>query len=156
MFTELEWQILKSVWQAQPVTSREIIQNLSSRTDSSPATIKTVLHRLVDKDVLRFRRKGNRYLYSAQQSPDRSIGQACNQLVRVVFDGQPAAAVACLLSSSNLSSDQLAYLQELLVDIRVTRQQSERRESDQRNRTSPVTMPASSAQRLEPRAISRS
>ncbi len=141
MFTELEWQILKSVWQAQPVTSRDIIQDLASRTDSSPATIKTVLHRLVDKDVLCFRRKGNRYLYSAQNSPARSIGQACNELVRVVFDGQPAAAVAYLLSSSNLSYDQLTYLQELLVDIRAADQQSERRESDQRNQTNPVATP---------------
>lgn len=144
MFTELEWQILKSVWQAQPATSRDIIQDLSSRTDSSPATIKMVLHRLVDKDVLRFRRKGNRYLYSAQQSPARSIGSACNQLVRVVFDGQPAAAVAYLLSSANLTCDQLSYLQALLADIQDACQQSEQRESDLRKTADPLTPTRSS------------
>lgn len=131
MYTELEWQILKSVWQGQPTTSREIIRDLSSKIGSTPATIKTVLHRLMEKEAIGFRRKGNRYLYSAHRSHAESIAQACSQLIQVLFDGQPAAAVAYLASSSNLSSDQAKYLQELLADIQDACHQSERRESEQ-------------------------
>ena len=139
MFTELEWQILKSVWQGQPITSRDIVRDLSDKTDSSAATIKTVLHRLVDKNAIGFRRKGNRYLYSARHSPARLVGQACNELVRIVFDGQPAAAMTYLLSSSNLTHDQLSYLRELLVELQDASQHSARRESEQPIRSESVT-----------------
>lgn len=139
MFTELEWQILKSVWQGQPITSRDIIRDLSDKTDSSAATIKTVLHRLVDKAAVGFRRKGNRYLYSARHSPARLVGQACNELVRIVFDGQPAAAMTYLLSSSSLTQDQLNYLRELLVELQDASQQSARRESEQQISIQPMT-----------------
>ena len=131
MYTELEWQIMRSVWQNQPTTSRDIIQDLSSQRETSPATIKTMLHRLVDKEALRFRRKGNRYLYSARCSQAESVTEACGQLVQIVFDGQPAAAIAFLASSSNLSRHQAEYLQELLADIEDACQQSEQREARQ-------------------------
>jgi len=142
MFTELEWQILKSVWQGQPITSRDIIRDLSDKTDSSAATIKTVLHRLVDKAAVGFRRKGNRYLYSARHSPARLVGQACNELVRIVFDGQPAAAMTYLLSSSSLTQDQLNYLRELLVELQDASQQSARRESEHQISIQPMTTSA--------------
>lgn len=122
---------MRSVWQNQPTTSRDIIQDLSSQPETSPATIKTLLHRLVDKEALRFRRKGNRYLYSAQRSQAESVAEACSQLVQVVFDGQPAAAIAFLASSSNLSRHQAEYLKELLADIEDACQQSEQREARQ-------------------------
>ena len=138
MFTELEWQILKSVWQGQPTTSRDIVRDLSDKTDSSAATIKTVLHRLVDKNAIGFRRKGNRYLYSARHSPARLVGQACNDLVRIVFDGQPAAAMTYLLSSSSLPQDQLNYLRELLVELQDASQHSARRESEQQTSIQPM------------------
>ncbi len=131
MYTKLEWQILTSIWRRQPTTSREIRADLSGKICSSPGTIKTVLHRLVEKGEVGFRRKGNRYLYSARNSAAEGVAEACSRLVQVVFDGQPASAIAYLASSSRLSYEQATYLQELLAEIQSACQQSERREAEQ-------------------------
>lgn len=117
MFTELEWQILRAVWDSQPATSREIVDSLESRTGSSRATIKTMLHRLVDKEALHFQRKGNRYLYWANLSRAEGTSRACRQLLDVVFDGQPAHMLSYLTASCDLTYHQAQYLRELLGDI---------------------------------------
>ncbi len=128
---------MRSVWQNQPTTSREIIQDLASQAGATPATIKTLLHRLVEKNSLRFRRKGNRYLYSAQRSQAESVAEACSQLVQVVFDGESAAAIAFLAASADLSRHQAGYLQELLADIGDACRQSDQREARQRRLETP-------------------
>ncbi len=43
----------------------EVIETLSADHDWAPATIKTMLHRLVKKGVLAYEQNGNRYLYRA-------------------------------------------------------------------------------------------
>jgi DNA-binding MarR family transcriptional regulator len=55
--SDAEWRVMHEVWQTEPVTSAEITSRLSQSTDWSAGTIKTLLHRLVQKQILDFRRK---------------------------------------------------------------------------------------------------
>ena len=57
--SEAEWEVMKVVWkQASPSLAQDIIQALAQSTTWSPATIKTMLNRLVGKGALQFERTG--------------------------------------------------------------------------------------------------
>ena len=47
--TPAEWQIMRVVWSLRQTTSSQIIEILQKKVDWKPATIKTLLRRLVDK-----------------------------------------------------------------------------------------------------------
>ncbi len=120
--TDAEWRVMHEIWrleEQQPEsTSRDIIDQLSQKTEWSDGTIKTLLHRLVQKRVLNFQRKGNRYLYRSNQTEQECVDQVCNQLLHTVFNGQPVPMLQYLVRASRLSGREVETLHEILQHVR--------------------------------------
>lgn len=115
--SDAEWRVMQEIWQREPVTSSEIISRLSETTQWSAGTIKTLLHRLVQKGVLDFRRKGNRYHYCANFTEAQCVDHASDQLLHTVFQGQPVPMLTYLVQSSRLSGSEVQILRQLLEQI---------------------------------------
>lgn len=115
--TDAEWRVMHEVWLSEPVTSGEITTQLSETTKWTPGTIKTLLHRLVQKGVLVFQRKGNKYLYRSNFSEAECIDQAGGQLLHTVFKGRPVPMLAYLVQSARLSGSEVEALREMLAEI---------------------------------------
>jgi len=115
--SDAEWQVMHEIWQSEPITSGEIASRLCDRNDWSPGTIKTLLHRLVQKGILEFQRKGNRYLYRSNFSQADCIDQASEHLLHTVFKGRPVPMLAYLVQSTRLSGSEVENLRALLTDI---------------------------------------
>lgn len=118
VISDAEWRVMHEIWQTEPVTSCELTSCLSEKTSWSAGTIKTLLHRLVQKGVLDFQRKGNRYLYRSRFSEAQFIDQASDQLLHTVFQGRPIPMLAYLVQSARLSGSEVEILRNLLADIR--------------------------------------
>ena len=115
--SEAEWQVMHEIWLFEPVTSGEITDRLSETTDWSPGTIKTLLHRLVQKGVVDFRRKGNRYLYQSNFTEAECIDYASDQLLHTIFNGRPVPMLAYLVQSARLSGSEVEDLRNMLDQI---------------------------------------
>ncbi|MEM7782321.1 MAG: BlaI/MecI/CopY family transcriptional regulator [Planctomycetota bacterium] len=115
--SDAEWRIMHEIWRSEPVTSNEIIQRLSSATTWTAGTIKTLLHRLVEKDVISFQRKGIRYLYRSNFSQSECIDIASNQLLHTVFKSQPLPMLKYLVHSARLSGKEVENLREILGEL---------------------------------------
>jgi BlaI family penicillinase repressor len=115
--SDAEWRVMHEIWQLEPVTSSEITSRLAESTDWSPGTIKTLLHRLVQKGVLDFRRKGNRYHYRSNFSEAQCVDHASAQLLHTVFHGQPVPMLAYLVQSARLSGSEVKILRAMLDRI---------------------------------------
>jgi predicted transcriptional regulator len=50
--TEAEWLVCQVLWRHSPQTANEIVDKLAGKTDWNPRTIKTLLNRLVNKNVI--------------------------------------------------------------------------------------------------------
>ena len=116
--SDAEWCVMHEIWQSEPITSGEITTRLSETTQWSPGTIKTLLHRLVQKGVLDFQRKGNRYLYRSNMTESECIDNASDQLLHTVFKGRPVPMLAYLVKSSRLSGREVETLRSMLDEIR--------------------------------------
>lgn len=119
--TDAEWQVMHEVWHLQAqhgdAQSREIIDRLVDITDWSDGTVKTLLHRLVQKGILEFRRKGNRYLYRSTLSEQECVDQVCANLLHTVFRGRPISMLHYLVHSSRLSGSEVEALKSELQEL---------------------------------------
>ncbi len=112
--SDAEWQVMNVIWNGQPLTSQEVVDALTVETDWAPATVKTMLHRLVKKDVLTFETQGNRYVYRANIRRNQCVRQASKSFLRRVFEGEPAPLLAHFLKSSRLTPQEIADLRRIL------------------------------------------
>lgn len=80
--TEAEWQVMRVIW-AQGQTSSQDIQNiLNDQMNWKPATTKTLISRLKNKNLLQAKRQGRAYIYSPAVAEE-----ACTQSkIKHVFD----------------------------------------------------------------------
>ena len=56
--SEAEFEVMKVIWQKAPVSTTEVTDDLTQRTDWSPKTIQTMLKRLVNKNALTYQKNG--------------------------------------------------------------------------------------------------
>ena len=130
--SDAEWRVMNVVWQHTaavddragsnddhaPITARTIIQRLKDSTEWTDGTIKTLLHRLVQKGALDFQRKGKKYLYRATVTQFECIDRASSRMLYTVFDGRPIPMLTYLVETARLSGQEVETLTGLLDDIR--------------------------------------
>ena len=61
---ETEWDILDALWPAERATAREVTEDLASRRGWAYSTVKTLLDRMVDKELVVARQVGNVWKYT--------------------------------------------------------------------------------------------
>jgi BlaI family penicillinase repressor len=114
--SDAEWQIMHVVWDAQPIAAQDVVSALVGPTGWSPATIKTMLHRLVRKRVLRYSTEGNRYIYRAGVRREDCVRQASRSFAERVFGGEAAPMLLHLVRHARLSAGDIAELKRLLKE----------------------------------------
>jgi BlaI family penicillinase repressor len=115
--SDAEWRVMHEIWASEPTTSGEIAVRIQETTNWTSGTIKTLLHRLVQKKVLEFQRKGNRYLYRSKYSETECVDQASGQMLHTVFKGRPVPMLEYLVKSARLSGVEVEKLKDLLADL---------------------------------------
>ncbi|MDQ3438792.1 MAG: BlaI/MecI/CopY family transcriptional regulator [Planctomycetota bacterium] len=112
--SEAEWDVMKVVWDHEPVAASDVADRLAAERDWHPQTVKTMLTRLVGKGALAYKAEGKRYLYRARISRDACVRHESRSFLSRVFDGSVTPAVVHLLTHSNLSDDELKQLRRIL------------------------------------------
>lgn len=56
--SDAEWEVMRIIWTLDEVKSSEIIDQLSEKMSWTESTIKTLIRRLVDKGLVKIKKKG--------------------------------------------------------------------------------------------------
>jgi BlaI family penicillinase repressor len=112
--SEAEWQVMEVVWRKPRTGAQEIIAALAESSSWSPATIKTLLNRLVKKGALGFEKDGKSYLYFARVAEEECRGAEAETFLDRVFKGSLAPMVAHFANSRKLSRKEIDELERLL------------------------------------------
>ncbi|WP_251546603.1 CopY/TcrY family copper transport repressor [Limosilactobacillus caecicola] len=109
-----EWQVMRIAWTLQRVTSSQVIEILQRKVDWKPATIKTLLRRLVQKKVLKTTKQGRSFIYEpiVQEQPTMDI--AADQLFSSICEMHVGSTLAHVLENHQLSQQDIKTLQQLL------------------------------------------
>ena len=111
--TDSELEVMKLLWCAKdalPVTA--IREHLQESKGWEPATIKTLISRLVAKGAVR-QEKRNVYYYSPAISEKEYSSWATKDLITRIFNGKARDLVASLVNSDGLSQEDLAELRDM-------------------------------------------
>ena len=84
--TGAEWEIMRVVWANEEVTSKFVSEVLGEKMNWKHATVKTLLNRLLEKNVLKKREKGNKYIYyteyNEQEIAKQYVMETFNRICR--------------------------------------------------------------------------
>ncbi|MFS0727996.1 BlaI/MecI/CopY family transcriptional regulator [Paenibacillus sp. 1P07SE] len=116
--SEAEWEVMKVLWTHAPATAKEVIDRLEDQTAWSPKTIRTLLSRLVQKEVLTYRQEGKTYLYSPLLSEEQCRRAEGKSFLRKVYGGALAPMLTHFLAEQKLSRQEIDELKSLLDEKR--------------------------------------
>ena len=119
-----EWEVAEVVWRAgRPVSSTEIVERLSAHSARHPKTVRTLLHRLVQKRVVVAERRGRMSFFFPRLSRTEYLELETQGLLERVFAGRRIALLLHFLDQANdLSDADLAVLGERIDVLRRGRQ----------------------------------
>jgi BlaI family penicillinase repressor len=119
--SEAEWEVMKVVWKKSPCLAQDIIQALSTTSKWGPATIKTLLNRLITKNALRFEKTGKSYLYSPIFTEEQCRAAEADSFLHRVFDGALSPMISHFVQSRRLTQKELDALEKLLRERKKTK-----------------------------------
>jgi predicted transcriptional regulator len=112
--TEREMEILKVLWDLDEASVREVHQRLSPESGLHFNTIQTQLRIMDDKGLVAHRRRGRAFVYRAVCTRQ----QLSSRFLHKVFDGTLQQLVLSMLSSEQLSDQELRELESLISEAR--------------------------------------
>lgn len=117
--SEAEWEVMKVIWANSSCTANEVVDALEGTTEWKPKTIKTLINRLVKKEVVSYKLNEDdkkTYHYFAIVSESECIKAESHSFLKRVFNGSLNAMLANFLSESEteLSQEQIDELKRIL------------------------------------------
>lgn len=112
--SDAEWQVMQVVWDRERATAAEVIAALSAETGWSHRTIRTLLARLVEKDVLAAAADGNKYVYTPRITRRQCVREAGKSFLERVFDGDCGELLVHFARHGKVTPHQLNELRRLL------------------------------------------
>ena len=118
--TDAEWEIMRVVWANNEVTSKFVAKVLCEKMNWKQATIKTLLNRLLEKNILKKREIGNKYIYST----DFTEKEVANSYILGTFDKicktKVGEMIGKVIENSELSFDDLDLILKAVEKKRKT------------------------------------
>jgi len=112
--SESEWLVMKAIWTENPVTANRLVDIVSESTTWKPNTIKSLLNRLVKKEVVGYENIGRVYHYSPLVEESVLVKAESRSLLKRVFGGAAAPMLVTLIESEDLSDEDIEEIRRVL------------------------------------------
>jgi BlaI family transcriptional regulator, penicillinase repressor len=112
--SQAEWEVMKVVWKNSPRTANEIVEILSKKISWQRETIRTLINRLVQKDVLAFEKKGRQYHYYPLINEAECIRAETKSFLKRISPSSIEPMLAAFVEKQRLTPEQIARLRKIL------------------------------------------
>ena len=109
-------EIMKVVWDKGEVTINNVVDaiNATRKNKIRRTTVQVQMNRLEDYGWLKHSEEGRTYVYSAVVEKQKTRREILEDIKNRVFGGSRAELVKCLIEDSDVSSEEIKELRELL------------------------------------------
>jgi BlaI family transcriptional regulator, penicillinase repressor len=115
---EAEYAVMEVLWKDAPLTATEVAERVPAERGWSIRTVKTMLARLLAKNVLTHDEDGRRYLYRPAIARADYVAQESGKLIDRMFGGRVTPLVAHLAERDRLSEADIAEIEALLKALK--------------------------------------
>lgn len=112
--TEVELEILKTLWERGPLAGNQIAVSLQPNRNVTYQAVMTMLSIMEHKGYVTRRKVDGRYVYRARVTEKATTRRMLQEIVRKVFGGSTSAAVLNLLEASELTDAELDELRQTI------------------------------------------
>ncbi|WP_026895369.1 BlaI/MecI/CopY family transcriptional regulator [Clostridiisalibacter paucivorans] len=112
--SDSEWDVMEVLWKESPQTSKEIISKIQQNSDWKPTTIKTLISRLVDKNIINYQKKGKAHYYYPTLKREECIRIKSNRFIKKFYKGGLKAMIANFVDMYELSDNDIDDLKKIL------------------------------------------
>lgn len=111
--SEAEYEIMKIIWDVDgEVTTADIIEKLGEDNTWKHTTILTLAKRLVEKNVLKVRKKGRINYYSPVVSKDEYKSYQAEDFLEEMYGGSVKSLVASLYNNNKIDEEDIKELKD--------------------------------------------
>lgn len=112
--SEAEWEVMRVLWSESPLTANKIVEKLTATTHWKATTIRTLINRLVEKNVLGYKKKGREYHYHPLVVEVDCIQAESNSFLRRVYRGALNPILSAFMENEELSPEDIEALKRIL------------------------------------------
>ncbi|MBX9614328.1 MAG: BlaI/MecI/CopY family transcriptional regulator [Brevundimonas sp.] len=109
--------IMEALWRDSPLSAEQVMAQVSEDQGWTPATVKSLLNRLLTKGAVAAEAQGRRYLYRPLIARNDYVHTESRGLIDRLFDGRLAPMVAHFSQRETLSPEDVAELKRLIAEI---------------------------------------
>ncbi|GKX28735.1 mecA-type methicillin resistance repressor MecI [Vallitalea longa] len=113
--TDAEWEIMEVIWECKKIRAYDIIKKLEYKTTWSDKTVRTLIRRLVDKNVLGIE-KEKFNMYYPLLSKEECVKEATDKFIDKVYKGSIGLLVSNFVKNNKLTKNDLEVLKNVLED----------------------------------------
>lgn len=122
--SDSEWTVMTALWERSPASVRDVLERIEPKTAWAYSTVKTILERLVEKKVLRVRKRANSGLFEPLITREEARRTAVRSLLEKAFDGGFGSLVQHLFAEEKLSQKERRQLTRMLEELEHPREKN--------------------------------
>lgn len=112
--SESEWEIMNVLWDKAPQTANDIILSLQESTDWKPKTIRTLLDRLVQKDVVGVNKNLRVYTFYPLYTQGECQRAETESFIKRIYGGTLKSMFVHFIQEDTLSDEDINELRFIL------------------------------------------
>lgn len=116
--TDAEWRVMQVFWSSPGLTADDVIDALKDKMTWNACTIRTLINRLLQKKVLKYKKEGRRYRYWPVINRENYIKQERRSFVRRFYGDTVTPLLAAFIEETHLSQDEIKELKRMLDENR--------------------------------------
>lgn len=116
--SDAEHVVMEVLWDQSPLTAQEVAERVPTDREWSANTVKTLLGRLLAKNVVAHEEDGRRYLYRPVVARDEYVSGESRRLMNRLFGGKLTPLVAHMAERDELSAEDIAEIEALLRELK--------------------------------------
>lgn len=114
--SDSEWEIMKIIWINPNCTAQDIIEQLKDSQKWKPKTIKTLISRLIDKNIVGFEQLGREYKYYSLVNEEECRKTENKSFLQKVYNGSLKSLLLNFIEEENLSKEDIEDLKAILKE----------------------------------------
>lgn len=116
--SDAEHMVMEVLWAEAPLSAQDVVERIGPTRDWSANTVKTLLGRLLAKQVIAHEADGRRYLYRPVVARADYLAGESQRLVDRLFGGKLTPLVAHFAENDRLTSADIAEIEALLAALK--------------------------------------
>ena len=116
--SDAEHAVMEVLWDESPLTAQDVAERIPSTRDWTANTVKTLLGRLLTKNIIAHEADGRRYLYRPLVARTDYVAGESKRLIDRLFGGKLTPLVAHLAERDELTAQDISEIEALLKGLK--------------------------------------